>query len=225
MRTHSKIASMVAAVLLWSNAAAADTITFTNLSDWQAVVTGYTTITFEENNTGAFTQYPGSTVFNGVTFTSDAALATVDQAYDPYYNGIGTGDVLSVYNGSALTASGFASTALAFNFAAVSQVSIELSTGESFTRASSLYTSQFFGVTSTTPITRVTLGYPAESVVMNIDNFAFTGSAAAVPEPASLTLLGFGLAVLGARRCWRQARSARGPAVSEGCRRAAIRPF
>jgi hypothetical protein len=205
MRTRSSVASMAAALLMCPNPAAADTITFTNLSGWQAAVTAYTTITFEENTTGAYTQYPGNTVlFDGVTFTSDAALDTIDPAYDPYYTGIGTGDVLSVYNGSALTASGFRSTALAFNFAAVSQVSIGLSTGESFTRASSLYTSQFFGLTSTMPITRVTIRYPAESIVMNIDNFAFTGSAAAVPEPATLTLLGFGLAGLGAQRCWRQ---------------------
>ena len=63
----------------------------------------------------------------------------------------------------------------------------------------------FVGFTSDQDILSLAFSKPGDSVVLDNVAFGQTAAAAAVPEPATLTLLGLGLAGMGARR-WRQRR-------------------
>jgi hypothetical protein len=70
-----------------------------------------------------------------------------------------------------------------------------LSSGEMFTTPTQ-FSLSFIGVTSTTPLTSLTID--TTDIVINVDNFTFGQALAAAPEPASLTLLGLGsLGLLG----------------------------
>jgi hypothetical protein len=170
------------------------------------------TITFEENGPGGFTNHGTNAVFGGVTFAATSptlpmTLYTVDPGFSSGYD-LGSGDVLSAQsagsgNSISLDISALNTKALSFDWLHwdTGALSISLSTGDTFNVPTVAFGPGFFGVTSTIPIVGLSISNlnPCGGCVINIDNFAFTTAATesdVVPEPASLTLLGAGLAGL-----------------------------
>ncbi len=83
-------------------------------------------------------------------------------------------------------------------------ITIALAGGGTFTVASPGQPNfAFLGFTSDQDILSLAFSKSGDSVVLDNVAFGQTAAVAAVPEPASLTLLGLGLAGMGARR-WRQ---------------------
>jgi hypothetical protein len=84
-------------------------------------------------------------------------------------------------------------------------LSVTLSTGDVIPLAATGFVPGFFGVTSTVPITGLTITVPAPTVdfptgVLVVDNFRTASAAAAVPEPGSLLLFISGVVALSVRR-------------------------
>jgi len=135
----------------------------------------------------------------------------------PGYCEIGTGDVLSAQGGAnLLTISGGGVTALAFDWMTwdTAALSVTLSTGDVIPLAATEFVPGFLGITSTIPITSLTINVPQGLGVLNLDNFAVgrlptttTTTSGTVPEPGSLLLILSGLMVLGVSRHRRQAPS------------------
>ena len=146
-------------------------------------------------------------VANGLTFLDNTTAADLGDGGAPLLFTISAGstpdygvDFLSLQNtdrGVNATISGM-SEAFAFNFGSYVSTgglaTITLSTGDSVTVRPGV-PSQFFGFTSTTPVTSITINY-ARGLAFDIVNVA------AAPEPAewALMLLGFGALGAMARR-------------------------
>jgi len=209
------------AVGIHVSAANAAVITFNSLASWQSAVVVVNTTTFEENASGNFTFHGSSATFGGATFTVDAgSIFTIDPALFngcPGYCEIGTGDVLSAQGGAnLLTISGGGVTALAFDWMTwdTAALSVTLSTGDVIPLAATEFVPGFLGITSTIPITSLTINVPQGLGVLNLDNFAVgriptttTTTSGTVPEPGSLLLILSGLMVLGVSRHRQQAPS------------------
>jgi len=221
---------VLAAVLVGSRPVSADTITYGDLASWQSAAGAVTTLTFEENGPSfdrLFTAYGCCAMFGGLLFNASAgahpgepfnpALFTVDPALSPLYAGIGTGDVLTAQHNTfafSLEISGLNATALAFNWLhwSADDISVLLSNGDTLVLSAPAFTANFIGLTSTSPITNLRFIIPPvgldENSGLNIDNLSFnSASPTPVPEPATLVLLGSGLAALG-RRAWKAKRRA-----------------
>ncbi|HET7217067.1 MAG TPA: PEP-CTERM sorting domain-containing protein [Vicinamibacterales bacterium] len=235
MRTRRNVFGlMLAGVLCCHSIVGADTITYNDFASWQTAAGAVTTITFEENNFGMTTWHGCCATFGGIFFgvvgpggsAPTAALFTVDPGLSPSYATIGTGDVLSAWYANALEISGLNATALAFNWTQFgSDISVHLSTGDTLVLAAPALTPNFIGLTSTSPITSLRFTLPPIDLdavwfsTLNIDNLAFNGaSPAPVPEPATLFLMGSGLAAIG-RRVWMSEKSNR-PVTGHKTRRA-----
>ncbi len=193
---------------------------YSSLASYNAASTNNTVIGFEGiAANGAFQSVatpPGITL-SGVNFTIDRTndngkLFVIGQDY--YYTG---NSVLSSQQSSTgpnnllITLPG-SYTAFAINFGTFGESTLQftLSTGATFSEASTSYPDlDFVGVTSTVGITSMTITVPAADV-LNVDNFTFgTVKPSGVPEPPAVAMLGIGMvAILGFARLRRAFRAA-----------------
>jgi hypothetical protein len=176
-----------AGCLAVSGAVAADTV-YSSRSAFDAAAGALTTITFDGiAGPGSFVDYGGGPLtLSGVTFTSNATSYPYGGFLNADYAGLDT-----------ITAALPATTALGFDIGGLfgaQTFTIGTSDGGSFVvnaPDSIIGTSalDFFGVTTSTPITSITVSY-TDGAYGALDNFSF----GAVPEPATwgLMILGFG---------------------------------
>ena len=150
---------------------------------------------------------PGTTV-GGVNFTIDRSISDgnlfriANGAYAPFavLSSQKSPDSPNNFLNNLLITlpSPVTSFALDFNSFNASPFTFTLSTGETFTAATPGYYAPsytFLGVTSTVAITSISISAP-HSDFINLEDFTF-GTAAAVPEPGSFSLMIAGFAVAG----------------------------
>ena len=224
---RAAVAAMLAlgaAAVAYGSPSFAAPATYSDRSAWLAATSGVTTLDFSEF-TGGSTSLGGTYVSGAVTFTSpvtgsgsgmfgvgslgfDAAYlttsylewqSTVPVSSDP--------SVLTITFDHGITAVGFDFGEL---FGLAEPISITIGGGPTYNVSTASNAFAFFGFTGDTAFTTLTItdatphqpppgteGFPL------IDNLSFGAAAetaAAVPEPATLALLGLGLAGVGIAR-------------------------
>jgi|KBSMisStaDraftv2_1062788.scaffolds.fasta_scaffold346885_1 PEP-CTERM putative exosortase interaction domain len=215
------ISAVLAAAMTLTTAAfaGAATITYTNQAAFAAATSGitFTTVDFEgvaADNSFVFEPTPPGVTLMGANFTIDHSGGNVGELFvigdDFYYSG---NSVLSsqhstpVANNIVITLPGL-ETALSLNLGTLEDAeswSWALSNGDTGVLSAPAFDSlSFFGLTSTSGFDTLRLTGPANPVrpdAMNIDDVSFGAeTAATVPEPASMVLVGSALALAGGRR-------------------------
>jgi PEP-CTERM motif len=219
MRVRSELtAPLVAlsAVLLWAGPASATILTFTNRIAFDAGVPGATVETWDDNPAG--TVIPDGTSLDGIIYTTPGPDAQVTDGFQALSPPNSLGDVADGFFGPTEPISfGFPAGALAFG---ISINTFATGTG-AYTATTNLgdiapsffdpfpipgvTTGQFVGFLSDTPFITVTLAAPG-GFSYTLDDLNFVPVAVppvAVPGPATLILVGAGLA---GAASWRRSR-------------------
>ena len=184
-----------------STLATASVTIYTSRSAWTAATSGVTTADFNGiASVGSFVGYgSGPAVIDGLTFTSNDSMFVIDPAYYgfPYPDGFFNADytvpnVVTIALPGSYTAVGFDFGSL---FSGGASFDVTLGGLGPFTVSSTGSTADgvldFAGFISTTSFNTVTLSMPDAPNYNAVDNFSYGG--AAIPEPASIALLGSGL--------------------------------
>ena len=180
--------------------------TYSDLATWQAATTGDLTDTFEGlAPSGGYTYYPSGIFQQGVEFIGIAGTTGVGDTSSGFFGGFanyGTVDAGWVSGSTGVTITlPTAVTAFGINLFTSGPRggtwTVTTLSQPSIVPTSSSAPPTFFGVTSDTPFTSVTLGTPASYSYAFFDNFSWgtaqTGSMDPVPEAGTSLLIGTGL--------------------------------
>ena len=208
---------LFAFVLLTTPAYSATITTYTDLSSWQAAVSGVQTDNFEGLvPAGSYAGFSSGFSQNGVQFLglSGSTLGVADTSSGPFvaYN-FGTGEAGYLFGGGASVQITLPSPATAFGinlFTAPAGLNYTVSfLSTPFTVPTvGQPPPGFFGATSDTPFTTVTLQTSAGSSYSFFDNFSWSGAQSTgdsgggsqTPEAGTFLLIGSGLLGLAVTR-------------------------
>ena len=195
---------LAAAPIIGSGAARGGIILFTDRESFDAATTGRTSIDFEgiaaDNNFVEYPAPPGLTL-SGVNFTIQPGggdLILSGKGFAAPGSSVVEATLFLTTAPNLFITLPVPETAVGLDLLLNASARVDLSTGESFTTASS-----FVGFTSTNPLTTLLITKTTITSFMDIDNFTF-GTAATVPEPAGLTLAVIGLLVVPIYWLWRR---------------------
>ena len=189
-------------VCLFAGAANATLISYSDVGSWNTNVSSVTTNDF--NHYTVIDYFGSSHTENGVTFTGGALFS---QGNNNYAGSQWIGEKWFSFEGAQPYGIDFGQdlTALSFNFADYYNANMDLTllfnTGESISvNQGGSNVMGFVGITTDIAFSSVQLiSSNTKGTYFGIDNLAY-GTASAVPEPASIALLGLGLAGIGLSR-------------------------